>query len=273
MFDLISFIKAAGYLGLFLIIFAESGVFLGFFLPGDSLLFTAGLLASQGLLDIRILIIATFAGAVLGDSFGYAFGRKVGPRLFKKEDSLLFHKDYLERSRLFYERHGGKAIILARFFRFVRTFAPFVAGVGRIDYRIFLFYNLVGGALWAVGVTALGFYFGSVVPSVNEYILPVIAVIILFSLVPMLVRIGRNKQRRDDVKSFFRGIVAENRETRLRLKTLFAKIRKPLGVVLILAGLLALLTPLTPGSWLMFIGFELLGVRLFAPRRLPKDGQ
>ena len=149
MFELIPLIKAAGYIGIFGIVFAESGLFVGFFLPGDSLLFTAGFLASQGFLHIAALSAVCFAGAVLGDSFGYAFGRKVGPMIFKKEDSLLFQKDHLLRAEQYYNRYGAKTIILARFMPIVRTFAPILAGVGRMRYGEFLAFNVVGGALWA----------------------------------------------------------------------------------------------------------------------------
>src|SRR3989344_8729717 len=128
--DLAELIRAVGYLGLFGIVFAESGLLFGFFLPGDSLLFTAGFLASQNYLSVVPLMLIVFIAAVLGDSVGYYFGRKVGYRIFIREDSLFFHKDHLERARIFYERFGGRAIILARFMPVVRTFAPILAGVG-----------------------------------------------------------------------------------------------------------------------------------------------
>src|SRR3989344_8693780 len=130
MFDIIELVKAAGYFGVFAVIFAESGLLFGFFLPGDSLLFTAGFLASQNYLSVVPLMLIVFIAAVLGDSVGYYFGRKVGYRIFIREDSLFFHEDHLERARIFYERFGGRAIILARFMPVVRTFAPILAGVG-----------------------------------------------------------------------------------------------------------------------------------------------
>src|SRR3989344_3629379 len=148
MFDLISIIKTAGYFGIFGIVFAESGLFIGFFLPGDSLLFTAGFLASQGFLNIWILAALTFLAAILGDNFGYAFGARVGQAIFSREDSWLFHKDHLVRARLFYEKHGAKTLVLARFLPVVRTFAPILAGVGQMNYRTFFFYNVFGGFLW-----------------------------------------------------------------------------------------------------------------------------
>lgn len=204
MFDLISLIKTAGYVGLLGIVFAESGLFIGFFLPGDSLLFTAGFLASQGFLDLILLIALTFAGAVLGDSFGYTFGRKVGWRIFNKEDSLLFHKDHLERAQKFYQKHGGKAIILARFMPVVRTFAPILAGVGKMRYSTFLFYNIIGGALWAVGLTLLGYYLGSIIPNIDKYLLPIIALIIFLSVLPSIIHILKNKKERRQIAEFIR---------------------------------------------------------------------
>lgn len=200
MFDLVSLIKTVGYLGLFGIIFAETGLFVGFFLPGDSLLFTAGFLASQGFLNFPFLMLVTFLGAVLGDSFGYAFGRKVGPAIFKKEDSLFFHKDHLERARIFYEKHGGKTIILARFMPFVRTFAPILAGVGKMRYPLFLFYNILGGFLWSIGLTAAGYYLGKSIPNVDKYLLPIIALIIFISVLPALIHLWRDKKQREMIK-------------------------------------------------------------------------
>ncbi len=184
--DLVPLIKAAGYLGLFGIIFAESGLFVGFFLPGDSLLFTAGFLASQGFLNIWLLSFLTFAAAVLGDNVGYAFGRRVGPAIFTKEDSLFFKKSYLERTRVFYERHGGKTIVLARFLPVIRTFAPILAGAGEMPWANFFFYNLLGGALWAIGLPFLGYGLGSAFPNANRYLLPVVIAIIIVSTLPTL---------------------------------------------------------------------------------------
>ena len=132
MFDLIAIIKTTGYIGIFSIIFAESGLLIGLFFPGDSLLFTAGFLASQGFLRISILMAGSFVAAVIGDSVGYSFGLRMGPKIFKKEDSFFFHKDHLLRAQNFYAKHGGKAIILARFMPIVRTFAPILAGVGNM---------------------------------------------------------------------------------------------------------------------------------------------
>ena len=175
-----------GTLGLFLIVFAESGLLIGFFLPGDSLLFTAGLLSSQGkLAPLPVLLAGCFAAAVVGDQVGYAFGRRVGPSLFKREDSRIFKQEYIEKSQEFFAEHGSKTILLARFVPVVRTFAPIVAGAGKMHYRTFLLYNLVGGFLWAVGVTSLGYILGESVPSIDKYLLPVIGVIIIASVAPV----------------------------------------------------------------------------------------
>lgn len=192
--DLATAIRTIGYLGLFAIVFSESGLLIGFFLPGDSLLFTAGFLASQGFLNIFFLLPICFLAAVLGDSFGYAFGRRFGPRVFRREESRFFKKEYIERTQMFYERHGGRTIILARFMPVIRTLAPIFAGVGRMYYPAFLFYNIIGGLLWAGGLTLLGFFLGSVVPNVNRYIIPIIFLIILFSSLPPALHVWREKK-------------------------------------------------------------------------------
>jgi membrane-associated protein len=195
--DLVSLILAAGYGGLFAIVFAESGLFLGFFLPGDSLLFTAGFLASRGYLNIWVLCVVSVLGAVLGDSFGYGFGKKTGPRIFRRENSFLFRRENLERARIFYERYGGRAIVLARFMPVIRTFAPILAGVGRMRYGSFLFYNVVGGLLFGAGVPLAGYSLGNAVPGVDRYILPIIGGIIFVSVLPGLIHFLRNKNFRE----------------------------------------------------------------------------
>lgn len=185
-FDLVELIKTAGYLGVFAIVFLESGLLIGFFFPGDSLLFTAGFLASQGFLDIKTLIAGCFIFAVLGDSIGYYIGHKLGPKIFTKENSIFFHKKHLERVQRFYDKHGGKTIILARFVPVIRAFAPLVAGAGKMNYKRFVFFNLFGGVLWAIGVTLAGFYLGSLIPDVDKYLLPIVGLIIIASILPGL---------------------------------------------------------------------------------------
>ena len=193
--DLVSLIKAVGLIGVFVVVFAESGLLIGFFFPGYSLRFTAGFLASQEYFHIVLLMALCFFGAVLGDSVGYSFGRRVGRRIFTREDSLFFRKAHLQTTEEFYSRHGGKAIVLARFMPVVRTFAPIVAGIGRMRYADFLFYNIIGGALWALGLTGLGYFFGSAIPDVDHYLLPIVGAIIIFSIAPPLVYAWRHKSR------------------------------------------------------------------------------
>ncbi len=185
-FDLASLIQTVGYLGVFTVVFLESGLLIGFFFPGDSLLFTAGFLASQGLLDIKILIVGCFVAAVAGDSIGYLIGAKLGPKIFTKENSIFFHKKHLERAQRFYDKHGGKTIILARFIPVIRAFAPVVAGVGKMDYKRFVSFNLIGGVLWAIGVTLAGYYLGSLIPDVDKYLLPIVGLIVIASVLPAL---------------------------------------------------------------------------------------
>ncbi len=188
-------VTAFGLFGVIFIIFAETGLFFGFFLPGDSLMFSAGLIASQGLLPFWPLVIGVFLAAVIGDSFGYWFGQKTGPALFSREDSRFFKKKYLEQTKAFYEVHGKKTIIMARFMPIVRTFAPIVAGIGQMKYKTFLTYNVVGAFIWSVGVTVLGYFLGSVVPDIDKYLLPIILVIVFSSFIPALVHFYRRKKR------------------------------------------------------------------------------
>lgn len=198
--DLVKILESVGYLGLVSIIFAESGLLVGFFLPGDSILFTAGFLASQGFFNIWLLTPMTFIAAALGDSVGYAFGHKVGKRLFQKEESIFFHKKHLIRAQKFYEKHGGKTITIARFLPVVRTFAPIVAGMGDMNYRKFLFYNLLGAFLWAVCIPFAGFFLGNAIPGVDKYLLPIIAFIVIASVAPSVLHIIRERKADNEIK-------------------------------------------------------------------------
>jgi len=184
--ELPELIKFVGYPGMFAIIFAESGLFFGFFLPGASLLFTAGLLASQGLFSPWILIPLVTVAAIAGDNTGYWFGAKVGIKLFTRPDSRFFKKEHVARAQHFYEKHGAKAIIMARFIPIVRTFAPIVAGIARMHYRTFLVCNIIGALLWATGVTTLGYVLGDQFPAIEGYITPIIFGIIFVSVLPIL---------------------------------------------------------------------------------------
>ncbi len=193
--DLVEAIKAIGYLGLFGVIFAETGLFLGFFFPGDSLLFVAGILAAQGFFSLPLLLGGLFASAFLGNLVGYWFGGYVGPKLFSRDDSLLFRKSHLLKAQAFYEKHGPKTIVLARFVPIVRTFAPIVAGVAKMHYGTFVFYNFVGALLWSVGLTLLAYYLGNLVENIDRYLLPIVVLIVFLSLLPGIVEYWREHRR------------------------------------------------------------------------------
>ncbi len=188
-------IATLGLVGIFAIVFAESGLFFGFFFPGDSLLFTAGLLASQGHFNIFVLWLGTTLCAILGDSVGYAFGRRVGLRLLTREDSFFFRKEHIHRTERFYEKYGKKTIILARFVPIVRTFAPILAGIGQMNYRTFLTYNILGGFLWTTSLLSLGFILGAAVPSIDRYLFPIVVGIIAVSFLPVFIEYWKSRRR------------------------------------------------------------------------------
>lgn len=185
--SLMELIQSIGFLGVVAIIFAETGLFVGFFLPGDSLLFTAGILASQDVFNIYTLSIGFFIASVLGNLTGYFFGKHVGVSLFSRHDSFFFRHEHLERTKHFFERHGGKTIILARFIPVIRTFAPILAGVGVMNISRFTAHTVIGGFLWAVLLTMAGFVLGNAIPDIDRYLLPIIGTIIILSFVPALV--------------------------------------------------------------------------------------
>lgn len=195
MWDLKSLILAGGYFGIFFIVFAESGLLFGFFFPGDSLLLTAGLLASQGYLEIKTLIFLAITAAIAGDTVGYWFGKKVGPKIFKREDSLFFHKKNIIRANQFYKKHGGKTIVLARFLPFVRTFAPIVAGVGEMNYPRFLSFNIFGGIFWVLTTSLAGYYLGRSVPNVEKYFLFIVLAVIIISATPGIIHFWRDYRK------------------------------------------------------------------------------
>ncbi len=178
-------IRWGGLTVLIIIVFAETGLLVGFFLPGDSLLITAGLIAAQGYLDIYVLNFSLILAAIIGDQVGYVFGRKTGPKLFNREKSLLFDKDHLIKAKHFYEKYGGRAIIYARFVPFARTFAPIVAGIGQMDYGKFVTYNILGGILWVASMTLLGYFFGNI-PFIKKNFEYVIIGVILLSVMPVV---------------------------------------------------------------------------------------
>jgi len=200
--DLMDFIAFVGIIGVALVVFAESGLLIGFFLPGDSLLFTTGFLIHAGILqfDIHLAVLIIFIAAVLGDSVGYTFGRRLGPRLFKRKDARLFKQEYIQRAQAFYEKHGGKTIIIARFIPIVRTFAPIVAGASQMEYRRFLSFNVIGAVLWAAGITYIGYGLGGLFEQagieIDHVLLPIIGIIILVSVLPPAIHIFKDKKNR-----------------------------------------------------------------------------
>ncbi len=196
LYNLQELIRWGGYLVLTAIVFAETGLLIGFFLPGDSLLVTAGILAAAGELHIGIVNLLLMAAAIAGDSVGYAFGRKTGPRIFTREKSILFARDHLLRTKAFYEKHGGKTIVLARFIPFARTFAPIVAGVGAMSYRRFVAYNVFGGIGWVASMTLIGYFLGSAIPDIDRHIHKVVAIVIFISILPAIIEVARSRLRR-----------------------------------------------------------------------------
>jgi membrane-associated protein len=203
--DLVKLIETIGYAGLFAIVFAESGLFFGFFFPGDSLLLTAGLLASRGMLNIVILLPGLFIAAVAGDQVGYWFGAKTGPMIFNRENSLLFRRKNLLAAKAFYEKHGGKTITLARFIPFIRTFAPIVAGAVNMEYRRFVFFNFMGGAVWAVGMTLLGYLLGrtlGTVEGIDKYFTLLVLAFFFIPGLPGLIHLWRDSK--DDILAWIK---------------------------------------------------------------------
>ncbi|MBI2410093.1 VTT domain-containing protein [Candidatus Kaiserbacteria bacterium] len=189
--DPVAMVQAGGYLGVALIVFAESGVLVGMFLPGDSLLFAAGLLAAGGYLSVGPLALVVVVAAILGDSVGYWFGAKVGPALFRRQDSRFFKQAHVERAQQFFLNYGGYAIVLARFIPIVRTLTPILAGVGTMPYLRFLAFNVIGGIIWGAGIVYLGYFLGSAIPGLERYFLPLTLLIILASVAPILIKTVR----------------------------------------------------------------------------------
>lgn len=186
-------------IGLFLIIFAESGLLIGFFLPGDSLLFIAGLIAAGNSdlkvsLSLPVILVGCAIAAIAGDQVGYAFGKKVGPSLFNRPDSKIFKQQYVAQADAFFDRHGSKAIVLARFVPIVRTFTPILAGVGKMHYRRFVIYNVAGGLLWTIGVIMLGYWFGNIAFIKNNIEIVLIGIVVL-SIIPAVIEFLRHRKQ------------------------------------------------------------------------------
>jgi len=188
-------VRWGGYAILVAIVFVETGLLVGFFLPGDSLLITAGLVAATGALNIWSLNVLLILAAVVGDSVGYAIGWRAGPRLFTRPKSRLFNPKHVERTRAFYARHGPKTIVIARFVPIIRTFAPVVAGVGQMEYRRFIFYNIAGGVGWVTSMTWAGYLLGQTVPNISDHIHILVVIVILLSLIPIVVELVRERRR------------------------------------------------------------------------------
>jgi len=199
---LTNLIQSGGYFVLAGIVFAETGLFIGFFLPGDSLLFLAGLLAAQKFFDVGYLIVLLSVMAILGDALGYSIGHRAGSNLYKRKDNFWFRKKHLSYAREFYVRHGGKAIVLARFVPFARTFAPVVAGIANMSYRRFAAYNIFGGIFWVVSMVLIGYYLGQVV-WVRQNLEKAVLIIIFLSVIPILYEVVQNwlRQRRKSLRS------------------------------------------------------------------------
>ncbi len=189
MLDSINIIQTAGLIGIFLIIFAESGLFFAFFLPGDSLFFAAGLFAHGGFLPLWPLIFGSIISAILGGFAGYFTGQKLGPKVFTKESSVFFSKRYLVKSEEYYDKYGKMTVIIARFIPIVRTFAPILAGVGKMNFKTFAFLNIVSGIIWPMIVISIGYFIGSRIPNVESYFLPISILIIFLSIIPLVWRV------------------------------------------------------------------------------------
>ncbi len=192
--DLPQFIETVGYIGIFLIIFAETGLLVGVAFPGDTLLFSIGILTASGNFSLPLVILITTTAAIVGDSVGYFTGLKLGPKIFRKEESFFFRQSYVEKAKKFFDKYGALTILIARYVPIVRTFAPFLAGVAHMKYSTFIIFNIVGGIFWCVSVVLLGYYLGTIFPNIDVIILPIIATVTIGSAVLLGVRYFREKK-------------------------------------------------------------------------------
>jgi membrane-associated protein len=195
-YDVESLVRVGGLVGLTAIVFVETGLLIGFFLPGDSLLVTAGLFAARGDLEVVPMILVLSIAAIAGDTVGYNIGARAGPKLFSRPNSLLFNRKHLITTKEFYERHGPFTIVIARFIPILRTFAPVVAGVGTMEYKRFIVYNVAGGIGWVVSTVLGGYFLGQMVPNIHDHIHKVIVVVIFLSLLPAIIKIAKEKLKR-----------------------------------------------------------------------------
>ncbi|MEI8338464.1 DedA family protein [bacterium] len=204
MFDVNSIIQAGGLLLIAIIIFAESGMFVGFFFPGDTLLLAGGVFAAQGKLNLATLILVVAVSAIAGDNVGYHIGKRYGRRLFKKKDGIVFRQEYVQRAEQFYEKHGDKTMLFAHFVPIVRTFAPPVAGVAKMNYKKYVVYDGIGIIAWAVIVTMIGYFFGTKIPNIDHYIMLAVGGVMVITLGPTFYHLikalleNRSKKQKDD---------------------------------------------------------------------------
>ena len=204
MFDVTHLVETGGLLLIALIIFAESGMMVGFFFPGDTLLFSAGILAASGHLPILLTLITIAGAAIIGDNIGYQIGKSLGPRLFRKKDSLIFRKEYIMKAEKFYEKYGSKTMLVAHFVPIVRTFAPVTAGAGHMPRKQFIIFDAIGDIAWAVIVTLLGYFVGSKIPGVEHYIEPVMIAVVLLFLLPTLYHVFKDPKMRTALANKFK---------------------------------------------------------------------
>lgn len=203
MFDVNHLIQTGGLLVITLIIFAESGMMVGFFFPGDTLLFSAGIFAATGKLSLAAVILCVSIAAILGDNTGYFIGKKLGPRLFKK-DGVIFRKEYIDRAEKFYEKYGSKTMLVAHFIPIVRSFVPVTAGAGKMSYKLFFIFDAIGDIAWATLTTLVGYFVGSRIPGVEKYIDPIIIVVVLAVLLPSIYHALKDPKIRASVSSRFK---------------------------------------------------------------------
>jgi membrane-associated protein len=201
MFDVTNIIQSGGLVLLAIIVYAEVGLLLGFFLPGDTLLLAAGIYAQQGEVSIAAVIVVVAIAAITGDSTGYYVGKKLGPRVFKKPDGLIFRKDHIVKAEAFYEKWGAKSLLVSHFIPVVRTFQPVMAGVGRMPYKKFLIFSTIGDLIWATSVPLLGYYVGSKIPHIDRYILTILVAVIVLSAAPTIYHIIKFKLKQRKAKS------------------------------------------------------------------------
>lgn len=213
MFDVDQIIQTGGLLIIALIIFAESGMMIGFFFPGDTLLFSAGIIAASGSLSLIPTLIVIASAAILGDNIGYQIGKSLGPRLFRKKDGIIFRHDYIMKAKSFFKKHGSKTMLVAHFVPIVRTFAPVTAGAGNMPRNQFIFYDAIGVIAWTLIVTLLGYFVGSRIPAIEQYIEVTLLLVVLATLIPTAYHALKDPKIRSKLKEFFRQLLRRPKPT------------------------------------------------------------